>query len=100
MAARTTPTNLRQAAKEARLSTWNWHQCVYCTIVCLCQVSFAYPSSIIGITLTQPSFLEYMRLVDAKGDLTNEGASLSGAISGLFQVRESTWRIETLAFLV
>ena len=66
---------------------WTWRQCLYCAFVCLGEVAFAYPSSIIGVTLAQPSFLVYMELVDANGTLTDTGNTLVGALSGLFQVR-------------
>ncbi|CAK7237143.1 hypothetical protein SCUCBS95973_009861 [Sporothrix curviconia] len=64
---------------------WTWRQFAYCSFVCLGEVAFAYPSSIIGVTLTQPSFLEYMGLVDSTGTLTTKGNSLEGALSGMFQ---------------
>lgn len=66
---------------------WTWRQFAYCALVCLGEVAFAYPSSIIGVTLTQPSFLEYMNLVDTIGTLTDKGDSLEGAVSGVFQAR-------------
>ncbi|KAK5690733.1 hypothetical protein LTR17_025842 [Elasticomyces elasticus] len=73
-----TPSTLTQRS-------WTWKECFYCGLVCLGEVAFAYPSSVIGVTLAQPSFLGYMSLIDGEGVLTSRGASLIGAMSGLYQ---------------
>lgn len=65
---------------------WNWKN--FWTVFCVAwfgQVAFGYPASIIGVTLAQPAFLEYMGLVDENG-LTSNANSLIGATSGVFQV--------------
>lgn len=49
------------------------------------QLAFGYPASIISTTLSQPAFLEYMKLVDTNG-LTANANQLIGATSGVFQV--------------
>lgn len=68
---------------------WTWKQFWICFLVCLGQVAFGYPASVIGVTLAQPSFLVYMNLLDAEGNFTNESNALIGAMSGVFQVRHA-----------
>ena len=69
---------------------WNWHNFFVCLSVgFIGQLAFGYPSSIIGVTLAQPAFLEYMgllTLVDGKPALSATADSLIGATSGVFQV--------------
>jgi hypothetical protein len=62
-----------------------WRNFWVCFSISLGQIAFGYPSSIIGTTLGQPSFLEYMGLVTAKG-LAKNANGLIGATSGVFQV--------------
>ena len=68
---------------------WNWHNFAICLAVgFIGQLAFGYPSSIIGVTLAQPAFLEYMgllTLVDGKPALGAHADSLIGATSGVFQ---------------
>lgn len=66
---------------------WSWKQFSVCFLVCLGQVAFGYPASVIGVTLAQPSFLTYMQLLDAEGNFTDHSNALVGAMSGVFQVR-------------
>jgi len=65
---------------------WNWKNfwIVFC-VAWFGQLAFGYPSSIIGVTLAQPAFLEYMGLLTKDG-LTANADSLIGATSGVFQV--------------
>ena len=49
------------------------------------QLGFAYPAEIIGPLLGQPSFLQYMGLIDEDA-LTANATQLEGAMSGVFQV--------------
>jgi hypothetical protein len=65
---------------------YNWRNFWICFLVSLGQIAFGYPSSIIGTTLGEPSFLIYMGIIDAEGNLTSNGAQLEGAMSGVFQV--------------
>ncbi|KIX09234.1 uncharacterized protein Z518_00313 [Rhinocladiella mackenziei CBS 650.93] len=55
---------------------WTWKQFAICFMICLGQVAFGYPASIIGVTLTKPSFLTYMNLLDAEGNFTDESNAL------------------------
>lgn len=65
---------------------WNWACFFMCfTVGFVGQFSFGYPSSIIGVTLAQPAFLEYMHLIDAEGKIDSHSNSLIGATSGVFQ---------------
>jgi hypothetical protein len=84
---------------------WNWHNFWICLGVGFVgQLAFGYPSSIIGVTLAQPAFLEYMGLltvVDGVPGLSSNANSLIGATSGVFQVRTRGWgrRTQKLTFL-
>ena len=49
-------------------------------------IGFGYSASVIGVTLGQPAFLEYMDLVDDKGNLIGNADGLIGAMSGVYQV--------------
>ncbi|OCL08881.1 MFS transporter [Glonium stellatum] len=52
------------------------------------QLAASYPASVIGVTLAQPAFLEYMglvTLVDGKQQMTKNANSLIGATTGVFQ---------------
>ncbi|OAP54337.1 hypothetical protein AYL99_11438 [Fonsecaea erecta] len=65
---------------------WNWKN--FWTVTWLCwlgQWAFGYPASVISVTLAQPSFLKYMKLVDESGVATEKAESYIGATSGLFQ---------------
>jgi hypothetical protein len=62
------------------------------------QVAFGYPSSIIGTTLGQPAFLEYMGLVTATG-LSKNANGLIGATSGVFQVCHMPYKCSRLMIL-
>lgn len=65
---------------------WNWKCFWMCfTVGFLGQYAFGYPSSIIGVTLAQPAFLEYMGLINAQGLIDSHSNSLIGATSGVFQ---------------
>ncbi|KAF9889302.1 hypothetical protein FE257_007411 [Aspergillus nanangensis] len=64
---------------------WNWKNFWICCLLSCGQIAFGYPSSIISTTLAQPSFLEYMKLVDAEGEPTPRSDGLIGATSGVFQ---------------
>ena len=68
---------------------WNWHNFRVCLAVgFIGQLAFGYPSSIIGVTLAQPAFLEYMgllTLIDGKPGLSANANALIGATSGVFQ---------------
>lgn len=69
---------------------WNWHNFWIClTVGFVGQFAFGYPSSIIGVTLAQPAFLEYMGLLAVKDGvvgLSSNANALIGATSGVFQV--------------
>ena len=69
---------------------YNWRNFGICFLVSLGQIAFGYPSSIIGTTLGEPSFLIFMRLLDpVTKKPTPKGNQLEGAMSGVFQVRGS-----------
>lgn len=69
-----------------------WRNFWVCFSISLGQVAFGYPSSIIGTTLGQPAFLEYMGLVTATG-LAPNANGLIGATSGVFQT-SFTYRLD------
>ncbi|KAJ9496347.1 hypothetical protein LTR96_004373 [Exophiala xenobiotica] len=67
---------------------WNWRNFLICSAIACGQLAFGYPASIIGVTLAQPSFLIYMKLLDITTDppsLVHNADSLIGAMSGVFQ---------------
>ncbi|OQV02402.1 hypothetical protein CLAIMM_07606 [Cladophialophora immunda] len=66
---------------------WNWRNFLICFAIAGCgQLAFGYPASIIGVTLAQPSFLTYMKLINAEtGEMAHDADSLIGAMSGVFQ---------------
>jgi hypothetical protein len=63
-----------------------WRNFWTCFVISVGQIAFGYPSSIIGTTLGQPSFLLYMGLVNSEGVGTGNANDLIGAASGVFQV--------------
>jgi len=68
----------------------NWRNFLICLSISLGQIAFGYPSSIIGTTLGQPAFLEYMGLITPLGHPAHNMNNLIGATSGVFQVSFST----------
>lgn len=48
-------------------------------------VPTSYPASVISVTLGQPSFLAYMGLLDAQGEVVGSFLNTVGATSGIFQ---------------
>jgi hypothetical protein len=64
----------------------NWRNFWICFSISMGQLAFGYPSSIIGTTLGQPSFLLYMGLITPEGLETDNANGLIGATSGVFQV--------------
>lgn len=71
---------------------WNWRNFwIVFFVAWFGQLAFGYPSSIIGVTLAQPAFLEYMGLVTETG-LTANANSLIGATSGVFQASRHSLR--------
>jgi len=69
---------------KRHFNVWNF---LVCYMISLGQLAFGYPASIIGVTLAQPSFLIYMKLLDpATEALTKDADQLIGACSGVFQV--------------
>lgn len=67
---------------------WNWKNFWICFGLACGQLAFGYPASIIGVTLAQPSFLIYMKLLDVTAEpprLVPDADSLIGAMSGVFQ---------------
>jgi MFS family permease len=70
----------------AQDAQWTWKCFFMClTVGFVGQFAFGYPSSIIGVTLAQPAFLEYMGLINAEGLIDSHSNSLIGATSGVFQ---------------
>ena len=62
---------------------WNFFVCFLVTLGC---VAFGYPSSIIAVTLAQPSFLVYMGLLDVTKTppiLASNASGIIGAMSGV-----------------
>lgn len=49
----------------------------------------SYPASVISVTLGQPTFLQYMGLLNAEGKITGNLLNTAGAISGIFQAGAS-----------
>lgn len=57
-----------------------------CFFLALGSMVYGYFAGIIGTTLTKPSFLKYMSLIDDEGNPTSNSAGLIGATTGVFQV--------------
>ena len=57
-----------------------------CLMISLSVMGFGYPTAILGTTLSQPSFLSYMHLIDEEGKSTSNATQLIGATSGVYQV--------------
>ncbi|KEF53482.1 uncharacterized protein A1O9_10457 [Exophiala aquamarina CBS 119918] len=68
-----------------REGQWTWKQFIICFVICLGQVAFGYPASVIGVTLAKVQFLSYMTVIDEEGNFTSQGNALIGAMSGVFQ---------------
>ena len=64
----------------------NWHNFWVCFLISSGQIAFGYPASVIGVTLGQPAFLLYMKLVDSQGEAAANAESLIGSMNGVFQV--------------
>ncbi|KAK5311247.1 hypothetical protein LTR93_011783 [Exophiala xenobiotica] len=64
---------------------FTWRALFLCIFISLGVLGFGYPTAIIGTTLSQPSFLTYMKLVDAIGQSTPNAESLTGTMSGVYQ---------------
>jgi hypothetical protein len=65
---------------------WNGWNFFICFLVSMGCIAFGYPSSIISVTLAQPSFLIYMGLLDVTQNppaLTPDADALIGAMSGV-----------------
>jgi hypothetical protein len=65
---------------------FTWRALFICIVISLGVLGFGYPTAIIGTTLSQPSFLTYMNLVDENGQRTPDAESLTGTMSGVYQV--------------
>jgi len=48
--------------------TWTARNLFMCYLVSMAQLGMGYPGAIIASTLAQPSFLEYMGLLDLKAN--------------------------------
>lgn len=70
----------------ARERQFTWRAFFVCLVISLSVLAFGYPTAIIGTTLSQPSFLQYMNLVDDNGIPRAEMENLIGALSGVYQV--------------
>ena len=68
---------------------WNWYNFWICLALgFIGQLCCSYPAAVIGVTLAQPAFLEYMDLltmINGKTGLNEEANSLIGATGGVFQ---------------
>jgi hypothetical protein len=63
---------------------WSWYNFLVAFLVSLGQVAFAYPASVISVTLASPAFLIYMGLLDpAAGTLHSNANGIIGAMSGV-----------------
>jgi hypothetical protein len=65
---------------------FTWRALVICMLISVSVLGFGYPTAIIGTTLSQPSFLVYMHLVDADGEFVPNAQSWIGTLSGVYQV--------------
>ncbi|KAJ9615214.1 hypothetical protein H2200_001288 [Cladophialophora chaetospira] len=63
---------------------FNWRAFAMSFAISLGAIAFGYPLAIIGTTLSQPSFVVYMNLIDEDGLPTSNADSLVGAMSGVF----------------
>ena len=64
---------------------FTWRAFFISLMISISVLGFGYPTAIIGTTLSQPSFLTYMSLVD-EGVLKPGIESAIGALSGVYQV--------------
>lgn len=78
----------------SRERQFTWRAFFVCLVISLSVLAFGYPTAIIGTTLSQPSFLQYMDLVDNNGIPRAEMENLIGALSGVYQVNYNAdcWR--------
>lgn len=67
-------------------STFKWQNFATCLLLSFGFFIFGYFDGIISTTLTKPSFLMYMDLIDADGNATPNSAGLTGGTTGTFQV--------------
>ena len=74
------------AAGFAGERQFSWRAFFTCLMIALSIMGFGYPTAILGTTLSQPSFLEYMHLIDADGKPTSNATQLTGATNGVYQV--------------
>ena len=56
------------------------------------QVAYSYQAAIIGTTLAQPSFILYMGLANEQGIPASNVNTLTGSMSGVFQVSKQVTR--------
>lgn len=76
----------------AREHQFTWRAFFICLVISLSVLAFGYPTAMIGTTLSQPSFLQYMDLVGEAGLPRAEMENLIGAVSGDYQVtKHSAW---------
>ena len=64
----------------------NWRNLATCLFIAFGMGVFSYIVGIIGSTLTKPSFLLYMSLIDEQGLPTSGSTDRIGATTGVFQV--------------
>lgn len=74
------------AAGFAGERQFTWRALAICILIALSVLGFGYPTAIIGTTLSQPSFLIYMDLIDATGLPTASATKWIGTMSGVYQV--------------
>lgn len=65
---------------------FTWRAFSICLLISVAVLGFGYPTAIIGTTLSQPSFLVYMHLIDTHGNLLSDADSWIGTMSGVYQV--------------
>ena len=75
------------AAGFAGERQFSWRAFSICLVISLSVMGFGYPTAILGTTLSQPSFLTYMHLIDEDGKPTPSSTRLIGSTNGVYQVR-------------
>lgn len=70
---------------ESKRATFQWRNFLTCFLLSFGLFVYGYDAGVIGTTLTKPSFLAYVHLVDKDGNVRHNATGLEGATIGLFQ---------------
>ena len=71
---------------DIKRATFQWRNFLSCFTLAFGLFAYGYDAGVISTTLTKPSFLTYVHLMDDEGKIRGNATGLSGATIGLFQV--------------